>query len=93
MNRSILDEVDFSPEKGPSIYKDVRYLPSGPRPWPQFQKAIERNSDRNHPGSSSRADFREELLSSKKYREVFQIPGQDIVKFMIEMDPRSGGKI
>jgi predicted hydrocarbon binding protein len=90
MNRSILDEVHFSPEKGAFFYKDVRYLLIRPETLAAFQKAIEKELGPKSSRILFQSGFQGGSLSSKKYREVFRISDLEIVKFMVEMGPQIG---
>ncbi len=90
MYDEILKELHFNPEKGGLFYKDVRYLLIRPETLAAFQKGIEKELGAKASKILFQSGFQGGSLSSKRYREVFQFSGREIIGFMIEMGPQIG---
>jgi len=90
MENEILKEIQFAPEKGGLYYKEVRYLLIRPETLIALQKGIDKELGDRASTLLFQSGFQGGSLSSKKYREVFQISDREIVKFMVEMGPQIG---
>jgi predicted hydrocarbon binding protein len=90
MKNEILSELNFTPEKGGLFYKDVRYLLIRPETLMTFQKAIEKELGGKASQILYQSGFQGGILSSKKYREVFNFSDEEIIRFMMEMGPQIG---
>ncbi len=90
MNHEILKELCLVAEKGGLFYKDVRYLLIRPETVAKFQKAIEKELGEKASHVLFEAGFEGGTLSSKKYREVFGLSDQEIIRFMMDMGPQIG---
>lgn len=87
---AILEDLRFNPEKGGLFYKEVRYLLIRPEVLATFQKEVERELGVRTELILFRSGFQGGSLSSKKYREVFNLSDYEIVRFMIEMGTQIG---
>ncbi|MBI4674286.1 MAG: XylR N-terminal domain-containing protein [Chloroflexi bacterium] len=94
MNNSILDELEFDPERGALLYKGVRYLLIRPETVDMFYKAVEEKIGEHAHQAMHRGGFTGGSLSAKKYRDVFGLDAQQSVEFMARMGAEIGwGKI
>jgi predicted hydrocarbon binding protein len=105
MSNDILNGLEFVPDGGALMFKDVRYLLIRPETIVEIQKALDEEMGSERAGQVFyRAGHRGGSLSSKKFREDFNLDPVDIVRFMAKMggqigwgrmeiekvDPRSG---
>ena len=90
MENKILKDLSFAPDKGGLFYKEVRYLLIRPEVLLTFQKEIEEEMGEKAGRILFLSGFQGGSLSSKKYREVFHLYDEEIVRFMIEMGPQIG---
>lgn len=87
---TILEDLRFDPEKGGLFYKEVRYLLIRPEVLAAFQKEVERELIGRAEPILFKSGYQGGSLSSKKYREVFNLSDHEIVRFMIEMGTQIG---
>ncbi len=90
MENIILKELHFISEKGGLFYRDVRYLLIRPETLASFQRGIERELGGKASHILYQSGYQGGTLSSKRYREVFDLSDEEIVHFMIEMGPQIG---
>jgi len=90
MENKILKDLYFTPEKGGLFYKEVRYLLIRPEVLITFQKEVEKELGDKAGHILFLSGFQGGSLSSKKYREVFHLSDEEILRFMIEMGPQIG---
>ncbi len=90
MNNSILKELTFNFERGGLFFKEVRYLLIRPETLAVFQKGIERETGGKASQILYESGFHGGSLSSRRYREVFELSDEEIVHFMIEMGTQIG---
>jgi len=90
MENKILKDLYFTPEKGGLFYKEVRYLLVRPDVLITFQKEVEKELGEKAGRILFLSGFQGGSLSSKKYREVFHLSDEEIVRFMTEMGPQIG---
>lgn len=88
--KSILEEINFLPEKGGLFFQEARYLLIRPETLVTFQKAIEKELGGKASEILYQGGFQGGTLSSKRYREVFGLSDEKIIHFMIEMGPQIG---
>jgi len=90
MNNEILKELNFVQERGGLFYKEVRYLLIRPETLALFQKAIEKELSRKAHEILFDSGFAGGVLSSKRYKEVFSLSDEEIVRFMMNMGSQIG---
>jgi predicted hydrocarbon binding protein len=90
MENEILKGLQFNSEKGGLFYNEVRYLLIRPETLITFQKAIEKELGEGASQILFQSGFQGGTLSSKRYREVFGLSDEEIIRFMIEMGPQIG---
>ncbi len=90
MENQILKELISNPEKGGLFYQEVRYLLVRPETLAAFQKAAEKEIGAKASNILYQSGFHGGALSSKKYREVFGLSDEEIIRFMMEMGPQIG---
>ncbi len=90
MMKSILEEINFLPEKGGLFFKEVRYLLIRPETLVTFQKAIEKELGGKASEILYQSGVQGGTLSSKSYREVLGLSDEKIIYFMIEMGSQIG---
>ncbi len=90
MDNRILKELKFVPEKGGFFYNEVRYLLIRPETLAAFQKAIEKEIGEKASRILFESGFEGGSLSSKRYREVFGLSDEEVVRFMMEMGSQIG---
>ena len=90
MENRILKNLYFDSEKGGLFYNEVRYLLIRPEVLITFQKEIEKEMGPKAGRILFLSGFQGGNLSSKKYREVFHLSDEEILRFMIEMGPQIG---
>ena len=90
MENRILKNLYFDSEKGGLFYNEVRYLLIRPEVLITFQKEIEKEMGPKAGRILFLSGFHGGNLSSKKYREVFHLSDEEILRFMIEMGPQIG---
>ena len=87
---SILDNVQWDADSGAITFRDVRYMLIRPDTVVDFQKAVEAEVG---PGKCAQmmmaGGYTGGSRSSKRYKEVFNYTGEEIVAFMCQM----GGEI
>lgn len=94
MKNSILDELEFDPERGALLYQGVRYLLIRPETLHTFYKEVEEKIGEHAQQAMHRGGFTGGSLSAKKYREVFGLDARQSVEFMARMGTEIGwGKI
>ncbi len=90
MGNEILDGLEFIPDGGALMFRDVRYLLIRPETIIEVQKALEDEVGSERAGQAFyRAGFRGGSLSSQKFRRDLDLDPVDIVRFMAKM----GGQI
>jgi predicted hydrocarbon binding protein len=90
MENKILNEIKFNSEKGGLFYKEVRYLLVRPETLAAFQKAAEKEIGEKASNILYQSGFHGGTLSSKKYRDVFGLSNEEIIRFMMEMGSQIG---
>ncbi len=90
MENQILKELISNPEKGGLFYKEVRYLLLRPETLAAFQKAAEKEIGAKASNLLYQSGFQGGTLSSKRYREVFGLSDEEIIRFMVAMGPQIG---
>ncbi len=90
MENRILKDLCFTPEKGGLFYNEVRYLLIRPEVLITFQKEIEKELAEKAGRILFMSGFQGGSLSSKRYREVFHLSDEEILRFMIEMGTQIG---
>jgi predicted hydrocarbon binding protein len=90
MDNKIFKELKFVPEKGGFFYNEVRYLLIRPETLAALQKAIEEEIGEKASRILFESGFHGGSLSSKRYREVFGLSDEEIVRFMMEMGSQIG---
>ena len=90
MENQILKELTFDPEKGGVFYQEVRYLLVRPETLAAFQKAVEKEIGTKASNILYQSGFQGGTLSSKKYRDVFGLSNEEIIRFMMEMGSQIG---
>jgi len=90
MENRILKDLIFNPEKGGLFYQEVRYLLVRPETLVAFQKEAEKEIGEKASNILYQSGFHGGTLSSKKYRDVFGLSNEEIIRFMMEMGPQIG---
>jgi len=90
MESKILKDLYFDSEKGGLFYKEVRYLLIRPEVLVTLQKEIGKELGEKANRILFQSGFQGGSLSSKKYREVFHLSDEEILRFMIEMGSQIG---
>jgi len=90
MENEILKEINFDEEKGGLFFKEVRYLLIRPETVIAFQKAAEKELGEKASQILFQSGFVGGSLSSKKYKEVFDLSYMEIIHLMINMGPQIG---
>ncbi len=86
---SLLTQIEFHPETGSLLFKDVRYLLIRPETLGALQKRIEKGLG---PGGAEliyESGFTGGKLSTAKYGELFRLSSEAVLRYMLEM----GGQI
>lgn len=89
MENRILKDLRFDGEKGGLFFQGVRYLLIRPEVLITFQKEIEKEFPEKAEKILFKSGFQGGMLSSKKFKEVFQLSDEETIRFMMEM----GGQI
>jgi predicted hydrocarbon binding protein len=90
MENKILKELVSNPEKGGLFYKEVRYLLIRPETMVAFQKGAEAEIGEKASTILYQSGFHGGALSSKRYRDVFGLLNEEIIRFMMEMGSQIG---
>ena len=90
MDNQILKEIQFIPEKGGLFYKEVRYLLIRPETLIAFQKGVEKELGDRGSTLLFESGFQGGSLSSRKYREGFNLSDEETIRFMTVMGPQIG---
>lgn len=89
MENIILKHLDFDEGKGGLFFQGVRYLLIRPEVLVTFQKEIERELPEKAERILFRSGFQGGMLSSKRFKEIYELSDEETVGFMLEM----GGQI
>ena len=89
-DNSILDELAYDPERGALNYKGVRYLLIRPETLAGIQKAMEKVCAEQTDEIMFQGGFRGGYLSAKKYKEMGNLSGEEILDFMVKMGSEIG---
>jgi predicted hydrocarbon binding protein len=90
MGNKIFEEIKFVPEKGGFFYNEVRYLLIRPETLAAFQKGAEAEIGEKASTILYQSGFHGGALSSKRYRDVFGLLNEEIIRFMMEMGSQIG---
>lgn len=89
MKNRILKDLHFDDDKGGLYFQGIRYLLIRPEVLVTFQKEIEKEFPEKAETILFQSGFQGGMLSSKKFKELFQFSDEETIRFMMEM----GGQI
>ena len=87
--KPLLSQIEFHPETGSLLFKDVRYLLIRPETLGALQKGIEKELGPRSADLIYESGFTGGRLSTERYRELFRLSPEQVLHYMLEM----GGQI
>ncbi len=90
MENRILKDLYFDNGKGGLFFQGVRYLLIRPEVLVTFQKGIEKELAGKAERILFNSGFQGGMLSSKKFKEDFQLSDEETIRFMMEMGAQIG---
>ncbi len=87
--KSLLSQIEFHPEAGSLLFKDVRYMLIRPETLAALQKGIEKELGPRSADLIYESGFTGGRLSTERYRELFHLSSEQVLLYMLEM----GGQI
>ena len=87
---SLLGQIEFHPEMGGLLFKDIRYILIRPETLAALQKGIERELGPRGADLIYQSGFTGGRLSTEKYGELFQLSSERVLLYMLEMGAQIG---